>query len=75
MHGVHGSDHHMLALAGSCAGGIHHSSWGVGSVQDVGFGAAHMASKGFDNGRGLGRHVLGANYFHYVRDPWGSYAE
>jgi hypothetical protein len=19
--------------------------------------------------------VLGSNYFHYVRDPWGSYAE
>ena len=26
-------------------------------------------------GWGLGRHVLGSNYFHYVRDPWGSYAE
>jgi hypothetical protein len=23
----------------------------------------------------LGRHALGSNYFHYVRDPWGSYAE
>src|SRR4026207_2440407 len=20
-------------------------------------------------------HVLGSNYFHYVRDPWGSFAE
>ena len=26
-------------------------------------------------GWGLGRHVLGSNYFHYVRDPWGSYME
>ena len=26
-------------------------------------------------GWGSGRHVLGSNYFHYVRDPWGSYAE
>ena len=23
----------------------------------------------------MGRHVLGSNYFHYVRDPWGSYSE
>jgi len=25
-------------------------------------------------GWGLGRHVMGSNYCHYVRDPWGSYA-
>ncbi len=24
---------------------------------------------------GSGRHVLGSNYFHYVQDPWGSFAE
>lgn len=75
LHGVHGSDHHLLALAKSEGAGMHHSSWDVGSVQEVGLGAAHMASKGYDRGWGLGRHVLGANYFHYVRDPWGSYAE
>ena len=23
----------------------------------------------------MGRHVLGSNYFRYVRDPWGSFAE
>jgi hypothetical protein len=44
-------------------------------VQDVGAGAMQMADKGFVAGWGLGRHVLGSNYFHYVRDPWGSYAE
>jgi len=26
-------------------------------------------------GWGLGRHVLGSNYFHYVQDPWGSFSE
>ena len=35
----------------------------------------HMADKGFTKGWGLGRHVLGSNYFHYVGDPWGSYSE
>jgi hypothetical protein len=34
-----------------------------------------MAEKGFVKGWGLGRHALGSNYFHYVRDPWGGYSE
>jgi hypothetical protein len=34
-----------------------------------------MADKGYTEGWGLGRHVIGSNYYHYVRDPWGSWAE
>ena len=75
MHGVHGSDHHMIAFVKSDGPGLHHLSWDVGSINDIGVGASHMAEKGFAYGWGLGRHVLGSNYFHYVRDPWGSYAE
>ena len=75
MHGIHGSDHHLVALAKSKAPGFHHCSWDVPSVNDVGLGAMQMADKGFSAGWGLGRHVLGSNYFHYVRDPWGSYCE
>lgn len=75
MHGVHGSDHHMVAFAKSDAPGLHHCSWDVKSIQDIGLGAMHMADSGYAKGWGLGRHVLGSNYFHYVRDPWGSYAE
>jgi catechol 2,3-dioxygenase-like lactoylglutathione lyase family enzyme len=75
MHGVHGSDHHVIALARSNGPGLHHCSWDVGGVQDVGLGAMQMANKGYVEGWGMGRHVLGANYFHYVRDPWGSYSE
>jgi catechol 2,3-dioxygenase-like lactoylglutathione lyase family enzyme len=75
MHGVHGSDHHLIALVTSPGPGFHHCSWDVGSVQDVGLGTSQMAGKGYAAGWGLGRHVLGSNYFHYVRDPWGSYSE
>ena len=75
MHGVHGSDHHLIAFGRSQGPGLHHCSWDVGSVQDVGIGAMQMANNGFLAGWGMGRHVLGANYFHYVRDPWGSYSE
>lgn len=75
MHGIHGSDHHLVAFAKSAGPGLHHCSWDVGSIDEIGRGAMQMADKGFSRGWGLGRHVLGSNYFHYVRDPWGSYAE
>jgi len=75
MHAVHGSDHHILAFAQSSACGMHHCSWDTQSIDDIGLGAMAMAGKGYTKGWGLGRHVLGSNYFHYVRDPWGSYAE
>ena len=75
MHGIHGSDHHLVAFAKSSAPGLHHCSWDVGSIDEIGRGAMQMAEKGFVKGWGLGRHVLGSNYFHYVRDPWDSYSE
>ncbi len=75
MHGAHASDHHLVALAKSNAPGFHHSSWDVGSLHEVGLGAEQMKDRGYAKGWGLGRHVLGSNYFYYVRDPWGSYAE
>ncbi|TIV87467.1 MAG: metapyrocatechase, partial [Mesorhizobium sp.] len=52
-----------------------HTSWDVPLIDNVGQGAMQMADKGFSRGWGLGRHVLGSNFFHYIRDPWGSYAE
>ncbi len=75
MHSPHGSDHHLIALAKSGGGGLHHSSWCVQSIDAVGLGMEQMAAAGYARGWGVGRHVLGSNYFRYVRDPWGSYAE
>ena len=40
-------------------------------MNDIGLGAMRMHDKGWTKGWGLGRHVLGSNYFHYVHDPWG----
>ena len=37
MHAPHGSDHHVLAFAKSDRPGYHHSSWDVGSVDEVGW--------------------------------------
>lgn len=75
MHAVHGSDHHVVAFASADGPGLHHPSWAVNSIEEIGQGAMNMADKGFARGWGLGRHVLGSNYFYYVRDPWGSYCE
>lgn len=75
MHAVHGSDHHLIAFAKSSAKGWHHVAWDVDTIDDVGIGASQMAAAGYGDGWGTGRHVLGSNYFHYVRDPWGSFCE
>ena len=75
MHGAHASDHHMLAFAKSGGPGLHHSSWVVESIDAIGLGMQHMAECGYVRGWGLGRHVIGSNYFYYAQDPWGSFAE
>jgi len=75
MHGAHSSDHHMLAFAKSDGPGLHHSSWDVATFDDVGLGMQQMQDRGHTYGWGIGRHVVGSNYFYYVRDPWGSFAE
>ena len=75
MHTPHGSDHHLFACVKSDASGLHHTSWDVGSLDDVGAGSEQMRIAGFTEGWGIGRHVLGSNYFYYARDPWGSFAE
>jgi catechol 2,3-dioxygenase-like lactoylglutathione lyase family enzyme len=75
LHGAHSSDHHMVAFAKSHGPGLHHSSWDVATFDDVGLGMQQMVDKGHKEGWGMGRHVIGSNYFYYVRDPWGSFAE
>ncbi len=75
LHTPHGSDHHLVAFAKSHAPGLHHSSWDVGSVDEVGKGMEQMRNAGWGAGWGVGRHVLGSNFFNYVKDPWGSYCE
>ncbi len=74
-HGAHSSDHHLLAWVKSEAPGLHHSSWIVANVDEIGAGMEQMLAAGFAEGWGVGRHVIGSNYFYYARDPWGSFAE
>ncbi|MBI1775587.1 MAG: VOC family protein [Proteobacteria bacterium] len=75
LHGAHSSDHHLLAFVKSSGPGLHHTSWIVGSVDEIGLGMEQMRAAGYPNGWGVGRHVLGSNYFFYSEDPWGSFTE
>ena len=75
LHCPGGSDHHVLAFLASERPGFHHASFEVANVDEVGLGGCQMVAKGHRNGWGLGRHVIGSNFFHYVRDPWNGLAE
>jgi catechol 2,3-dioxygenase-like lactoylglutathione lyase family enzyme len=75
LHGAHGSDHHLVAVVMSEGPGLHHCSWDVASLDEVGLGMEQMLKAGYTEGWGVGRHVLGSNYFYYARDPFGGYNE
>ena len=70
-----GSDHHVVALAQSDAPGLHHASFEMGNVDEIGLEAAHMIDKGHRHHWGFGRHVVGSNFFTYFRDPWDGLVE
>jgi catechol 2,3-dioxygenase-like lactoylglutathione lyase family enzyme len=74
-YGRHGSDHHLFAFLSGGGIGLHHASWDVPSVEQLGLGNTHMRAVGYDRHWGPGRHVLGSNYFNYVKDPFGQWWE
>lgn len=75
LHTPHGSDHHIIAFGKSDRPGFHHASFELEGIDKIGMAAMRMGEKGHREGWGFGRHYIGSNYFHYVRDPWGSFAE
>jgi catechol 2,3-dioxygenase-like lactoylglutathione lyase family enzyme len=75
MHLPQGGDHHVVALLHNPKPGFHHASFEVDSPDEIGLGAQTVLGAGYRNGWGFGRHVLGSNFFHYLRDPWMSMAE
>ncbi len=72
---VGGSDHHVLAFAKSDGVGLHHVSFQVNTPDEAGIAGERVAEKTGSQNWGLGRHTIGSNFFHYVQDPWGSWAE
>jgi catechol 2,3-dioxygenase-like lactoylglutathione lyase family enzyme len=70
------TDHHNVLVQDAPVTYVHHTSWHVDDVDEIGRGACTMLD-GDPNRHvwGLGRHYLGSNYFWYLRDPGGTFAE
>jgi catechol-2,3-dioxygenase len=73
-HGL-GGDHHIFGAIQSSHPGLHHASFEVADMDEIGIGAQHMAERGHALQWGLGRHTFGSNLFTYIQDPWGSWVE
>lgn len=70
------TDHHNLLVQPAPVPFLHHTSWQVDDVDEVGRGA--MAMLAADPARhvwGLGRHHIGSNFFWYLKDPAGNFTE
>ncbi len=70
------TDHHNVLLQASPVTFMHHTSWQVEDVDEVGRGAMRML-EGHPERHvwGLGRHFIGSNFFWYLRDPAGNFSE
>jgi catechol 2,3-dioxygenase-like lactoylglutathione lyase family enzyme len=69
-------DHHNILIQKSPVQFLHHTSWQVADVDEIGLGAQALLTK--DPSRhvwGFGRHHVGSNFFWYFRDPAGNFSE
>lgn len=69
-------EHHNVLVMAAPVNFMHHTSWQVDDVDDVGRGA-HAMLEGNPERHiwGLGRHYAGANFFWYLKDPAGNFSE
>ncbi len=69
-------DHHNVLILAAPVPFLHHTSWEVDDVDEIGRGATAML-EGHPERHvwGLGRHHAGANFFWYLRDPAGNFSE
>ncbi|MEU6602965.1 VOC family protein [Streptomyces flaveolus] len=70
------TDHHNVLVLGAPVNFLHHTSWQVEDVDEIGRGAQAML-EGHPERHvwGLGRHHAGSNFFHYLKDPAGNFSE
>jgi catechol 2,3-dioxygenase-like lactoylglutathione lyase family enzyme len=70
------ADHRNVLVQAAPIPFLHHSSWQVDDVDEVGRGATALLNR--DPARhvwGLGRHYIGSNFFWYLKDPAGNFSE
>ena len=70
------TDHHNVLVLAAPVSFLHHTSWQVDDIDDVGRGA-HAMLEGHPERHvwGLGRHYAGSNFFWYLKDPAGNFSE
>jgi catechol 2,3-dioxygenase-like lactoylglutathione lyase family enzyme len=70
------TDHHNVLLQPAPVRFLHHTSWEVEDVDEIGRGAHHMLEDHPERHVwGLGRHHIGSNFFWYLKDPAGNFSE
>ena len=70
------TDHHNLLVIAAPVNFLHHTSWQVNDVDEIGRGAMAMLEGHPERHTwGLGRHQAGSNFFWYLRDPAGTFSE
>ncbi|OLL17705.1 MULTISPECIES: VOC family protein [unclassified Rhodococcus (in: high G+C Gram-positive bacteria)] len=70
------TDHHNVLVQASPVNFLHHTSWQVDDIDEVGRGGYGMLEGHPErHAWGLGRHYAGSNFFWYLRDPAGNYSE
>lgn len=70
------TDHHNLMILAAPVTYLHHTSWQVDDIDDVGRGASAMLEDHPERHIwGLGRHHAGSNFFWYLKDPAGNFSE
>ncbi|MEE2058079.1 VOC family protein [Rhodococcus artemisiae] len=69
-------EHHNVLVMAAPVNFMHHTSWQVDDIDEVGRGA-HAMLEGNPERHiwGLGRHYAGANFFWYLKDPAGNFSE
>lgn len=70
------TDHHNVLVQAAPITLLHHTSWQVEDVDEIGRGAMSMLEDDPDRHVwGLGRHHIGSNFFWYLKDPAGNFSE
>ena len=70
------TDHHNFVIQAAPVNFLHHSSWEVDDIDEIGRGArAVLEDHPERHTWGIGRHWVGANFFYYLCDPAGNLSE
>jgi len=70
------TDHHNVLVLKAPVSFLHHTSWEVDDIDEIGRGALAMLEDHPERHIwGLGRHHVGSNFFWYLKDPAGNFSE